>query len=382
MFFLSCFCPVKGEKKNDLQKQMSFAVTTVAANKEEVCSLLINDCIMERSINFIGFSPVSEIKPKIIAASQLEDIQNKKEKQKKVEMESTFFASLDNPEEFRLKLQKLEDRYAYATYEERCRFLKARKEDYDGALAQLREYLSWRETFSLDSTPSLLEPVGSQPEENNDEDDFYSCTSREEYQDEWDWYMATKAALSYFKTTTTNTNQTTHLPQLARMVTRNSEENYAFDQDGSRILQLLPAQLDLQLASNEIYILCIAYYLDKKLSRKSLEKICVTIDVRAGHGWANPPASSVLPFIKKVISTLEANFPERLSRSIVFPLPAAATILWKVIKFFLDPDTATKVAVLSGGADKDAPLPMKNFCKYIEEDILHIMEENRKGSFC
>lgn len=79
--------------------------------------------------------------------------------------------------------------------------------------------------------------------------------------------------------------------------------------------------------STETYGLCIAFYLDKQLSRTSMETITVCIDVRAGHGWPNPPARSIVPFIKTMISMLDAKFPGRLSKSILYPLPFAATAL-------------------------------------------------------
>lgn len=194
-----------------------------------------------------------------------------------------------------------------------------------------------------------------------------------------DWDEAVESA---FNLCFTDAFVQTILPRLARMVINEQTGENLNDTNGSRILQLQPAQLDSKKASYEVYVTAISIYLDKKLSRRSLEKITVCVDVRAGHGWPNPPAGSIVPFIKMIISTLERNFPERLSRSVLFPLPMAATSLWKLIKLFLDPNTASKVVIIRGGANKDSILVMKRFEKYITTDTLQIMEKNRSSSFC
>lgn len=53
-----------------------------------------------------------------------------------------FLGTLDNPDKFRLSMSKLGQKCPDSTEEERFRFLKARKEDYSGALDQLRSYLA------------------------------------------------------------------------------------------------------------------------------------------------------------------------------------------------------------------------------------------------
>ena len=142
-----------------------------------------------------------------------------------------------------------------------------------------------------------------------------------------------------------------------------------------------PTRLDVSLVAEETYALCIALYLDRCLDRSSTEKITICIDVRSGHGWANPPARSIVPFIKAVVGVLETNFPERLGWAIVYLLPWTATAVWKVAKLFLDPNTARKMVVIKGLAEKDSKAPVEKLEEYIERDVLDRMERNRVCTF-
>jgi len=235
-----------------------------------------------------------------------------------------------------------------------------------------------------------------------------SCASSVGAQDRADWDSAAQAAIMYTNdlkereamnsSNRSNSNRQDDardsikienafkkkdkmLPQLAHMVTEIGSTTYLKDKQGNRILQLLPAQIDMKEADEMTYALAIAFYLDKKLGRNSAEKIVVSVDVRAGGGWANPPAKKIVPFIKAVIALLERNFPERLSKCILYPLPRAATVLWKMIKIFLDPTTAEKIVVIGGGAGIDDKVSSQKFEKIVESHVHKRMEEIRRESF-
>lgn len=257
-----------------------------------------------------------------------------------------------------------------ATPEERVRFLEAKDGDYKKAQKQLQAYLDWRKTNCMDK------PI-EQAASSRSTEDYQSCASFIVSEDENDWDVAAVAAMSM------DPDQNRYkgaafprLPRLARFDDVDGNDRM-LGVDGNRILQLLPARLDGQLATEETYALTIALYLDRQLDRNSKEKVTCFVDVRGGHGWSNPPARSAIPFIKGVIAILEQNFPERLAASIVCPMPFAAIALWRVIKVFLDPSTAKKIAVIRGSAERDSKLPQDKLNKYIDADVLAVMEKNR-----
>mmetsp|Transcript_12853 Transcript_12853/g.14503 ORF Transcript_12853/g.14503 Transcript_12853/m.14503 type:complete len:458 (+) Transcript_12853:208-1581(+) len=322
--------------------------------------------------NHITLSPLSDAPER---SPNISSSGTKSRKPKKVLKSSIDLHSLNEED-----LQKLENKCPDVTDAERRRFLFARKGDYDGALSRLKSYVEWRKDCNLDDDEEeeLPTSLSSMASENTD-DGFMSCVSSTIAQDEMDWKNASRNALKYYGVS--QFDGTNLLPQLASMVTCVASDSYLKDTNDERILQFLPAQIDIKIADEAVYALCIALYLDKKLRRNSTEKIAVTIDVRPGHGWKNPPAKALIPFIKKVVSLLEMYFPERLSRSLVFPLPRAAAALWHFVKVFLDPNTASKIVIISGGASIDYKLPHGKFEKYIDKSVLERMERVRRASF-
>ena len=162
--------------------------------------------------------------------------------------------------------------------------------------------------------------------------------------------------------------------------------NHVKCKSGNRLLQLLPAQMNPHLASDETYTLCIAFYLEQKLSRHSMEKITISIDVRSGKGWHNPKFSTMLPFIRKITTCLERNFPERMGKCIVFPMPRVAVMLWRgVVVKFLDANTANKISIISSGGSSgilsDAKSPMHKLKEHVGLDVQERMEVVRSGTF-
>ena len=89
--------------------------------------------------------------------------------------------------------------------------------------------------------------------------------------------------------------------------------------DGTPILYFRGALYDQSLASAETYILTAAHCIDYVL--KTSNQIAVTVFV---HSAAVPGASNQNPdmdFIKGFSSTLSDNFPERMKRLILWPMP-------------------------------------------------------------
>ena len=291
-----------------------------------------------------------------------------------------------------------------ATACERQRFLNAKDGNLTKALAQLSAYLEWRKEHGLDDiyhcSKTYMEVEehsvdltlgSSDSDDENDEaietDIWHSCASNEECLDELDWKFASQAAIFHEQKSNgkrTAKSPTSHtLPQLARILPPASRSGSSIprDQSGNRILQFLPAMMDLSRASDKAFALSIALYLERKLDRDSQEKILVAIDVRGGSGWANPRPQKLLPFIKQVAGVLEQNFPERLARCLVFPVPAAATFLYRVVKVFLDPSTVQKVALVKGDSRNEAPPPYSLMEGHIRQSVLKHMEDFRVAGF-
>ncbi len=278
------------------------------------------------------------------------------------------------PDEVLSSIEKLEKYCPLATKEERQRFLLAKGGDYDLALEQLQQYLKWREKYDLDT---LLISPPTMP--SHDDDEWHSCASNDETIDQLDWHYASDKALSYYNVD--EKDKPTVLPQLAFMLTLPGSDEHVRDKNGNRILLLLPAQMNPNMADDETFTLCIAFYLERKLGRNTMEKMAVSIDVRGGKGWHNPKPGTLIPFIKKVTKCLERNFPERMANSIVFPMPRIASALWNFIKKFLDENTANKIAVVGGDASTNAKPPYKKMEAYVERKILERMETVRLESF-
>eukprot|EP00957_Ditylum_brightwellii_P155561 11841392-Ditylum_brightwellii.AAC.1 len=206
-----------------------------------------------------------------------------------------------------------------STHEERMRFLKARKDNVEKATQQLRDYMEWRKELDLDQIyqQQMAEKRKEEEEEgrNNGEDvnsneeihEIVSTKDGARKLDEQDWIMASKTAMAYDGSSTSSSasSPTSSLPQLVFL--HKSSTN-------TKILHVLPARLDLKLASPQTYSLSIAIYLDKQLNRSSTEKADVVVDLRGGYGWSNPRPTAAFPFIKSVSSLLERHFPERLDR--------------------------------------------------------------------
>jgi len=249
----------------------------------------------------------------------------------------------------------LSDAFPSATPEERFRFLIARNGKVEAASVKLGAYLEWRESINLDKTSKFLESL---EQENFDRDD------------ESAWNCASQIALDISK------EESSVLPRVVRFLNEDM-----LDYQGKRICQVFGASVDLKLAKPETYALAIAIYLDMNLSRNSMEKICVSIDVRSGYGWANQPAQELIPFAKTVSGLLSDHFPERMSLTVLFPVPTIAYYLWKIVKIFLDPETARKVQVVAGKAETESPVPAKKLIDYFDEKVIVTMEGQRLASF-
>lgn len=130
-----------------------------------------------------------------------------------------------------------------------------------------------------------------------------------------------------------------------------------FASDGSRIILLSGARYDLSIAASD-YTSAICHTLDRTFGENQQAQATVIVDARAGEGWPNPGALKLLPFLRDAAFTIPNHYPERLKCLIFFPLPPMFVIAFKSLVRLLDPVTAEKLVVLSGGTDAiGAPCP-------------------------
>lgn len=145
---------------------------------------------------------------------------------------------------------------------------------------------------------------------------------------------------------------------------------------GSKVLLVLGAMYDNSTITAAEYALAVAAYIDKNIARDQPGKFTVLVDARGGDNWPNPRPWSVLPWIKALVSLLTANFPERLGRLVIYPVPWVATAVWSAASQLLDERTAAKCVMLSGPAARTEPIPSE-ISQYVSDELLQEMHAFR-----
>jgi hypothetical protein len=136
---------------------------------------------------------------------------------------------------------------------------------------------------------------------------------------------------------------------------------------------------DSSAGSSADYAVARGSLIDTELARDSDERITVLLDARGGDGWPNPPAWNVLPFIRALASTLAPNFPERLHRLVIYPVPWVASAVWSAASALLDERTAAKAQLLSGPAARTEPIPA-GIRDVVDSDAFATCEAFREAS--
>lgn len=160
-----------------------------------------------------------------------------------------------------------------------------------------------------------------------------------------------------------------------------NDENVITDREGNKILYVLPALINRQVADADFYAMALSFYLDRKFDRSSEEKMTVVIDVRAGEGWPNPLAVMMIKFAHTVAKQLQHRYPERLNSLVVFPLPFVAIGVWVAIKSVFHLAVMDKIMLVSGPADVDSPVPKDKLVGIIDPEILDALEKLRVDNF-
>ena len=249
-----------------------------------------------------------------------------------------------------------------ATEAEVARFVRARKGDLTAAADQLRRYLDWHKLHKLNENTA-----GYGADSNRKAGESLS---------EYDWRIASSIAQVM-----EGDLQVEHTEPLPCVVFLDDEDTSIRSLVGARICQHLPARIDTHLASGQVYAQALAIYLDRRLSRQTEEKFDVFIDTRPGLGWGNIAAYHLVPFIRHASKLLNDLHPERLHRAVVFPVPNVCAFIWnRMIKPWMDPVTADKIALVGGSARVHSKLP-KSMKKIASEGALAELERRRTALF-
>ena len=242
-----------------------------------------------------------------------------------------------------------------ATEAEVARFVRARKGDLMAGAEQLRHYMEWhKENVALGSNTA------------NDN------------KSESDWRSACRIAQIIEDTAQKDT--AVKLPCVVFLDDDNDDAALR-SSDGTRICHHLPARIDTNLASGQIYAQALAIYLDRRLSRHSEEKFDVFVDTRPGEGWGNISAYNLVPFIRHASKLLNDLHPERLHRAVVYPVPSVCAFIWnRLIKPWMDPVTADKIVLIGGSARMCSKLP-KSMRKIASASTLAEIERRRLELF-
>ena len=246
-----------------------------------------------------------------------------------------------------------------STAAERKRFLRARNGNLPAATKMLRHYLQWHQkNIDIAMENNITRPV-------SDDGDMDM------------WNEACQVAM-----TATGETGNGPLPRVIRTHLQSTNPSKPLvDKDGYRLVQIMPAQMDMTLAKSSTYALAVALYLNRQLDREAEERIVVCMDVRAGKGWPNTHAVRLVPFMKQTTTLLLSLFPERLHRCLLYPVPQSFTWMWNRIAKVVDPLTREKIMLLSGPSKIMSPPPFEKMYKCMGKDAAQQLEHARVTAF-
>jgi len=137
---------------------------------------------------------------------------------------------------------------------------------------------------------------------------------------------------------------------------------YGVAKDGSPVLVFRGGMYNAAVASPEDYTMAFAWGIEEALRNTAQLQVTVLANCRAAVGGTNAPAE--MAFIKKLTGVLSDNFPERLKRTVLFPMPWYARLMKNAAALFMDPRSMAKIVFAGHDADDRCP----EMLQYISED--------------
>lgn len=169
-----------------------------------------------------------------------------------------------------------------------------------------------------------------------------------------------------------------HLPPAKQLGRELPKHCYILDRRcrlGGLIVFSNAALHDPRLGSFEEYNLAIAQFFDENLPRDSSERVTIIADCRGGEGWPNPPAS--ISHARSLARMLRDNFPDRLNRLVIYPVPWILMAVFAAIRAGLGTRTAAKARVIAGRAGNYCPIPTEGLLEFIDEETIAECERIR-----
>ena len=137
---------------------------------------------------------------------------------------------------------------------------------------------------------------------------------------------------------------------------------YGVAKDGTPILVFRGGMYNAAVAGPEDYTMAFAWGIEEALRNTAQLQVTVLANCRAAVGGTNAPAE--MAFIKKLTAVLSDNFPERLKRTVLFPMPWYARLMKSAAALFMDPRSMAKIIFAGHDADDRCP----EMLQYISEE--------------
>jgi hypothetical protein len=124
-----------------------------------------------------------------------------------------------------------------------------------------------------------------------------------------------------------------------------------------RVVFIQGAQINLDVPV-DVLVACIVVFFDRSFARDGREMVTVLLDLRKGPPeWQNNPGHTLVPLARAFNAVFKPQFPERLRKMVIYPMPWYGLAVWNIVTLFLDTKTATKMHLLKGPTEPESTNP-------------------------